>query len=382
MTVHVPLGATTSGRAWAEIDLQALRHNVALLAARAAPASLCAVVKANGYGHGAESVAEAALEAGATRLAVACVEEGIALRGAGIDAPVLLLSEPSAETIDEVVAFGLIPTLYTGEGVAAVARAVDAVAAAAPYPVHVKVDTGMHRVGAPPAEAVRVAAAVHQHPALALEGVWTHFAVADEPADPFTDLQAERFAGVVRQLAEHGVRPPLLHLSNSAGTLAHPSCHFDMVRCGIALYGVPPSPALEEAADLRPVLSLRSRVSYVREVGPGEGISYGLRYRPSRPSLVATVPIGYADGVPWRLGVTGGDVLLGGRRRRIAGSVTMDQILVDCGDDVPVRAGDEVVLLGRQGDEEIRAWEWAERVGTIAYEVLCGVGPRVKRVYR
>jgi alanine racemase len=392
VSVQAPLGSTTSGRAWAEIDLGAVRHNVALLAARAAPASLCAVVKANGYGHGAEPVAEAELDAGASRLAVACVEEGIALRQAALNVPVLLLSEPPVEVMDEVVAFNLTPTVYTEEGIRALVRAVGrrragagtAPGAATPtaYPVHLKVDTGMHRVGAAPADTVRLALAVSQQPGLALEGLWTHLAVADAPADPFTALQAERFQAVADELAAHGVRPPLLHVSNSAGTLAHPTCRYDLVRCGIALYGVPPSPALQGAADLQPALSLRSRVSYAREVAPGDGISYGLRYRPGRPSHVVTVPIGYADGVPWRLGVTGGEVLIGGRRRPIAGSVTMDQILVDCADDSHVGPGDEVVLLGRQESEEITAWEWAERVGTISYEVVCGIGPRVRRLYR
>jgi alanine racemase len=284
--------------------------------------------------------------------------------------------------MDEVVAFGLTPTLYTDDGVAEIRAAVEGKGAlTAPYPVHVKVDTGMHRVGAPATEAARLAVAVHRHPALSLEGLWTHFAVADAPDDPFTALQADRFQRVVQELAALGVRPPLLHACNSAGLLAHPSCQYEVVRCGIALYGVAPSPALEGAADLRPALSLHSRVTYVRELGTGEGVSYGLRFRALRPTQVATVAIGYADGVPWRLGITGGEVLIGGRRRPIAGSVTMDLILVDCDDDRSVRPGDKVVLLGRQGDQEIRAWEWAERAGTIAYEVLCGVGPRVKKVY-
>ena len=381
MTVQAPPGSGVHPTAWAEIDLAAVRHNAAVLAAAAAPARLCAVVKANGYGHGAVPVARAALEAGADRLAVAVVDEGMQLREAGLSAPVLLLSEPPVHAMADVVALGLTPTVYTDEAIAALARAVAARLGAAPYPVHVKVDTGMHRVGAHPNEAVRLAAAVDARPELTLEGLWTHFAVADVPTDGFTALQAARFQGVVDDLAEAGVNPPVLHACNSAGALAHPGCRYDLVRCGIALYGVAPSPALEGAADLRPALSLRSLVSYVRQVAPGEGVSYGLRFRPVRPSHVATVPIGYADGVPWRLGVGGGEVLIGGRRRPIAGSVTMDQILVDCGDDRSVQPGDEVVLLGRQGDGQVTAWEWAERVGTIAYEILCGVGPRVQKVY-
>ena len=370
-------------RAWAEVDLAAVRHNASVLAALAAPAGLCAVVKAGAYGHGAVPVAEAAIEAGAAWLAVAIVEEGAELRDHGIEAPILLLSEPPAAAMAEVVALRLTPTVYTQQGVEAAAKAV-AATEAPPLDVHVKVDTGMHRVGASPEATPAVVRAVADRPELNFAGLWTHFAVADEPGSPFTDEQCARFDAVIAQLVEQGLRPPMVHACNSAGALAHPAAHHDLVRCGIALYGVAPSTALAAVAgvgDLRPVLSLRARVSYVREVEAGEAVSYGLRRPLERRSRVATVPIGYADGVPWRLGVTGGEVLIGGRRRPLAGSVTMDQIMVDCGDDGGVLPGDEVVLIGRQGREHITAWEWATRLGTIAYEVLCGIGPRVPNIY-
>jgi alanine racemase len=368
--------------AWAEVDLGAIRHNASLLTSLAAPAALCAVVKASGYGHGSVEVAKAALRGGASHLAVALVEEGAVLRAHGIEAPILVLSEPPVEAMEEVVALRLTPTVYTDQGVEAAAKAV-ASAGAPPLTVHVKVDTGMHRVGADADGAVGVVQAVNERPELTFGGLWTHFAVADEPAHGFTDEQCERFDAVVERLAALGLRPPLVHASNSAATLAHPGARLDMVRCGIALYGVAPSPALaavEPVAGLRPALSLRARVSFVKRVRAGEGVSYGLRRPLVRDAIVATVPVGYADGVPWRLGVSGGEVLIGGRRRPLAGSVTMDQILVDCGDD-PVIPGDEVVLLGRQGTEQITAWEWATLVGTIAYEVLCGIGPRVPKKY-
>jgi alanine racemase len=368
--------------AWAEVDLGAIRHNASLLAGLVAPAALCAVVKASGYGHGSVAVAKAALEGGASHLAVALVEEGAVLRAHGIEAPVLLLSEPPADAMEQVVALGLTPTVYTDQGVEAAAKAV-ASAGAPPLTVHVKVDTGMHRVGATADGAVTAVRAVAEHPELTFGGLWTHFAVADELAHPFTEQQCRRLGTVVARLTAVGLRPPLVHASNSAGALAHPGARLDMVRCGIALYGVAPSPALaavEGVAGLRPALSLRARVSFVKRVRAGEGCSYGLRRPLDRETTVATVPVGYADGVPWRLGVAGGEVLIGGRRRPLAGSVTMDQILVDCGDD-PVLPGDEVVLLGRQGTEQVTAWEWAEKVGTIAYEVLCGIGPRVPKIY-
>ncbi len=367
--------------AWAEVDVARIRHNVGLLCSLAAPAQMCVVVKAWGYGHGPVPVARAVLDAGASWLAVALVEEGAQLRDAGIEAPVLLLSEPPAEAMADVVALGLTPTLYTESGVAAVAAAVTSTGRAGPADVHLKVDTGMHRVGAAPHDAVKLALTIEERPELTLQGVWTHFAVADDPADPFTDVQRARFEAVLDELGGHGLRPPLVHAANSAAVLAHPSARYDMVRCGLAVYGVAPSPALDGRADLRPALALKAHVSRVAQVADGEGVSYGLKYRAQGPTTIATVPIGYADGVPWRLADTGGEVLLDGRRRRIAGAVTMDQILVDCGDDTSVAPGDDVTLIGDAGDDSIDAWEWAGRVGTIAYEVVCGIGPRVPRVY-
>ncbi|MGI9033669.1 MAG: alanine racemase [Acidimicrobiales bacterium] len=373
--------AASPGRpAWAQIDLGAVRHNAAALGALAAPARLCAVVKAGGYGHGIVPVSQAALEGGAIWLAVAMVEEGADLREAGIEAPVLLLSEPPHASMADVVELGLTPTLYTQAGVEAAAKAV-AHKGAPPLAVHIKVDTGMHRVGAAPADAFAVALAVAERPELRLGGLWTHFAKADEPGDPFTAHQHAAFLRLVDDLAAAGLRPPLLHACNSAAAIAHPDARHDLVRCGITMYGVNPGPAIDGLVALRPALSLRAQVSYVKEVTAGEGVSYGLRRRFDRRTVVATVPLGYADGVPWRLGVAGGEVLIGGQRRAIAGSVTMDQITVDCGDDASIVAGDEVVLLGRQGDESVGAWEWASRAGTIAYEILCGIGPRVPKHY-
>ena len=370
---------------WAEIDLGAIRHNAGLLASVAAPARLCAVVKAGGYGHGAVQAATAALEGGAERLAVALVEEGMELRAAGIDAPILLLSEPVAAAMTEVVASRLTPTLYTKEGLAALAGAVsNAGGDAGGFPVHVKVDTGMHRVGATPADAVDLAVAVASTPGLRLEGFWTHLAVSDELDNPYNAEQLDRFDEACAALAERGDRPPILHAANSAAALWHTRSRHGMVRCGISLYGLAAAGELAGTAPadgLKPAMSLKARVSYVKPVAAGERLSYGLRYRLDVDSVIATVPVGYADGVTRLLSATGGQVLVGGRRCPIAGTVTMDQILVDCGPGATVRRGDEVVLLGTQGDERITAWEWAERVGTIAYEVVCGVSGRVPRVY-
>ncbi len=378
--------------AWAVIDLDAIHHNASVLANWVAPARLCAVVKASGYGHGAPQTAQAALAGGASWLAVALVEEGQELREAGIDAPVLLLSEPPVDAMAAAVAAGLTPTIYTEDALAALAVAVrgqssGASAGLAPFPVHVKVDTGMHRVGATPSTALALAHRLAAEPHLELAGVWTHLAVADEVDDPYTARQLAVFDDVLRELAAASMRPPLLHAANSAGAMWHPASRYDMVRCGIALYGLSPAAPSRDARPipptdrLRPALSIKARVSYTKTVAAGERVSYGLQYTLSEESIVATVPLGYADGVTRSLGATGGEVLVGGRRRPIAGTVTMDQILVDCGPGSTVLVGDEVVLLGRQGAACLSAWEWALRSGTIAYEVVCGISGRVPRRY-
>lgn len=369
--------------AWAEVDLAALRHNVGVLARAGAPASLCAVVKAGAYGHGAVPLTRAALAAGASRVAVATVEEGIELRDAGIDAPVLVLSEPPPGAAAAAVAAALTPTVATP----AAASELAAVAARVgiPTPVHVKVDTGMHRVGAAPGDLPGLVAAVCEAPWLRVEAVWTHLAVADsvgEEDQAFTTAQLSCFDMAVASLPS---RPPLLHAANSAGALLWPGARYDLVRCGIALYGVAPSDdvaaASPEAAGLRPVLSLHARVSAVRTLAAGERPSYGRCRALPDDAVVATVPLGYADGVTRALFGAGAEVLIGGRRRPLAGMVTMDQVMVDCGPDDRVSVGDEVVLLGRQGAEEVTAAEWAGLLGTIPYEVLCGIGPRVERRY-
>jgi alanine racemase len=331
------------------------------------------VVKADGYGHGDVPVAEAALRGGAARLAVALVEEGARLREAGITAPILLLSEPAAEGAAEAVAWELTPTVYHREFL-------EAVRDAAPdgYRVHVKVDTGMHRVGAAPDAAAELAAAVGEL-GLHLEGLWTHFAVAEEDAG-FTAAQVALFREVAAALEERGIRPDLLHAANTAGGLGYPDARFDLVRAGIGVYGLRPAPGYAPEVDLRPAMRVVSHVSHVRRLPSGARPSYGRRRPLAAEATVATVPIGYEDGVPRRLMTSGGDVLIRGRRYPLAGMVTMDQIVVDVGDD-PVSVADEVVLLGSQGDAEISADEWALRLETINYEVVCGFGPRIPRRY-
>lgn len=356
-----------------EVDLAAIRGNAAALAHAFSPAALCAVVKADGYGHGDVPCARAALEGGAAWLAVALVSEGARLREAGVEAPILLLSEPDPADAKEVVRWRLSPTIYRS-------RFLEALEEAAPagFPVQVKVDTGMHRVGAPPPAAADLARRVAASP-LRLEALWTHFAVAEQ--DPqFTRNQVRGLREVAEALAREGIRPQMLHAANTAGGLGYPDARLDMVRAGIGLFGLRPAPGLAPEVRLRPAMSIVSRVAYLQRLPAGSRPSYG-RQRPlTREATVATIPMGYADGVPRRLAEGGGEVLIGGRRHPFAGSITMDQVVVDVADH-PVRVGDEVILMGSQGPEEITADEWASRLGVLNYEVVCGFGPRLPRRY-
>jgi len=364
--------------AWVEIDLDAVRANTRAIRAAAAPAAVMAVVKADGYGHGAVPVARAALDAGAEWVGVALAEEGITLREAGIDAPIMVLSEPAPDAAAAVVAAGLTPVVYTPAGLEHLAKAVAQSDRRDPLPVHLKIDTGMHRVGCAPGDARALVDAIGERGELVLGGVCTHLAVADDPEDPYTREQLDRFDALLGELTAAGVVVGIRHAANSAALLAFPAAHYDLVRTGIAIYGIAPSATLADRIPLHPALSFKARVSYVKTLPAGSRLSYGLRYEITRASRIATVPVGYADGVPRNLAHVGGEVLIGGRTVPIAGTVTMDQILVDVG-DAPVEIGDEVVLIGRQGDAEVTATDWADRLGTIPYEIVCGIGPRVPR---
>lgn len=365
--------------AWADVSAEAIEHNVRALGSdvtSAWPVQVWAVVKANGYGHGALTAATAALAGGASGLCVALVQEAAQLRAAGIDAPILVLTEQPHDDLPDAVALGLRLTVYRPEYLAALQAA-----GGVDVPVHLKLDTGMHRVGARPDDAVAMADAIAASPATHLEGVFTHLAAADEPDHPSNREQLDRFDVALDALSAAGHRPALVHAANSAGALLHPRARYSMVRPGIAVYGISPGPEVDATVaelGLRPALSLRARVSFVKRVAAGSRISYGLRHTFSHDATVATVPIGYADGVPRRMFSMGGEVLVRGVRRRIVGVVTMDQLMVDCGDD-QVEVGEEVVLIGRQGAHEVTANEWAERLGTIGYEVVCGISARVER---
>ena len=366
--------------AWAEVHTGLISHNVAIVAQRTAPVQVWAVVKANGYGHGAIQVANAALAGGATGLCVAIVDEGVALRRAGITAPILLLSEQPAELAELIVGYQLTPTVTTTRGAAVLAAS--AAAADQTIKVHIKVDTGMHRVGVAPNEALSLASFVSSYESLTIEGVYTHFAVADDPSHPANTAQLSAFNAVLENLSSRGIKPSIVHAANSAAALASEPSRFTMVRLGIAMYGLRPGPGVAElCGGLIPAMSLKARVSAVRWVEAGEAVSYGLARPLTKGSLIATVPMGYADGVPRALGRTNVQVLLNGVPRTIAGTITMDQLMLDCESDSSVTVGDEVVLIGKQGEHSVTADDWAEALGTIGYEIVCGISPRIFRRY-
>jgi alanine racemase len=359
-------------RALARVDLGAVARNCAELARVAAPAQLCAVVKADGYGHGAVEAARAAQAGGAPWLAVATAEEAVALRGAGIDGPLLIMGALSDEELTAALRARADVVVWREELVAALAGHPDADGTG----VHVKLDTGMGRLGTRDAgEATRAVEAVAAAPRLRLAGLMTHFATADD--DPaFAREQLARFVDWVGPLRAPGV---LLHAANSAAALGIPESRLDMVRCGIAVYGMDPFGADPDAHGLMPAMELRSYLAEVKPIAPGESAGYGRRFVAEAPSWIGTVPIGYADGV--RRALTNNcDVLVAGRRVPVAGTISMDNLTVDLGSDPPER-GTEVVLIGAQGGERVLAEEWARRLGTINYEITCGIGPRVPREY-
>lgn len=359
---------------WLRVDLDAIAGNVRRLRALAG-APLMAVLKGDGYGHGAVRAARAVLGAGASALAVATLGEGRALRGQEVGAPVLVLGYTPPWQADEVVRLGLACTLFDDDGAQALSAA--AVAAGRRAAVHVKVDTGMGRLGLLPAEAGPFLARLRDLPGLEVAGIYTHFASADAADLSPAEEQLASFTGLLRELAAAGLRPPLAHAANSAATLRLPAARLDMVRPGLACYGLAPSPAAPLPPGLRPALSFHSEVAQVRAHPEGSPISYGGAYVTRGPATIATIPVGYADGVrrspPWR------ELLVRGRRAPVVGRICMDYLMVDVTGVAGVRRGDAVVLIGAQGDDAIGADEVAAWLGTISYEVLTGILPRVPR---
>jgi alanine racemase len=362
---------------WAEIDLGALAHNIRTLKAVAGSAELMGVVKGYAYGHGNPECAAAMVSAGATRLGVARVAEALHLRDAGIEVPIHVFSEPPHEAAPILVEYGLTPAVFT-EGFASALSAA-AVQAGTRVPVHLKVDSGMHRVGVLADDLDDALRHLKSLPGIEIEGLWSHLAVAEVPDHPFTRKQLDLFAEMVERVRAAGVEVRYRHIANSAATLGVPESHLDIVRCGIASYGLWPGKALEGSQDIRPVMTLRGRISMAKVVPAGDALSYGLQYELERKGTVVTVSAGYADGYDRRLSGRA-EVLIGGSRHRVSGTITMDQFMVDTG-ETTVEPGEVATLIGRDGDETITAEELAEMIGTINYEVTSRVPSRVPRIY-
>lgn len=365
-------------RAIARIDLSAIRHNAGVLAAAAAPAELMAVVKANGYGHGAVPVARAALAGGARRLAVATVEEAEELWAAGLDAPVLVMGPLVGAEVTRALAVGAELAVWTPEMCAAAAAASRP---DRPARVHIGLDTGMGRLGVRPDGLAAVVEAA-ANPALDVVGIMTHFATADALEGDNAGFYAEQLLRFKAATAPLRARFPAakLHAANSAATLRGHDAIFDLVRCGIALYGCSPFDLGRSVDTLRPAMSWTSYVAVLKRLNSRESAGYGRTWRAPRGTTIAVVPVGYADGYARALS-NRAFALVGGRRVPVVGAISMDQLTVDLGPEAADRVGDEVVLLGRQAGEEIRAEELAAWRDTISYEVTCGVGARVRRVH-
>ena len=365
---------------WIEVDLDAISHNVSFISRLAgASCQVMAVVKAEAYGHGAVAVGRAALEAGAAWLAVARVREGLRLREAGVQAPILVLGPIPSSEVPSAVELDLRPTLVSAEQARFFSDA--ALAVGRQVPVHVKLDTGISRYGVPLEEARPVIREVARRRGLRLEGVYSHFATADEPDRAFASAQLGRFGEAISALREEGFDWSVTHMAASAATLGMDGSHFDMVRLGISMYGLYPSEHLRESADLRPALSFHSIVARTFELRPGQSVGYGRTFVADKALQAALVPVGYADGLP-RSHSNRGVALVNGRRVPIIGRISMDQCVVDVSGCGSVREGDPVVLIGSQGGEAISCDEFAACSGTISYEVLTSLGHRVPRVYR
>lgn len=359
---------------WLEIDLSAIAHNVKRMR-EITGVRVMAVVKANGYGHGLVPAARTAVEAGADYCGVARIDEALELRGAGLDAPLLVLGETPTTRFREAIAHDVSMAVFRHDHVEALGSALREGADQAT--VHLKVDTGMSRLGADVDRAFELLHRLHGVDRVHIEGLFTHFARADEPEIDTTGEQERAFAGLLDEIASGGMRPPIVHAANSAAALIRPSSRFDMVRPGIALYGLDPSEQVPLPDGFRSALGWKSRLSQVRDVPAGTGVSYGHAYVAPEPQRLGVVPVGYGDG--YRR-VEGNEVLVRGSKVPVRGRVCMDQVIVDLSDVPEAEVGDEVVLIGRQGQVAIEVDDLAAKWDTLNYEVVCGLGERVPRL--
>lgn len=361
---------------WVEIDLAAIRHNVTLVKQLLTPGvKLCAVVKADAYGHGAVPVAKAALEVGADFLAVALYQEALELRQAGIKAPLLILGALQEEYAEGIVAADICQAVFSLEAVQALSVA--AAKLRRPARVHVAVETGMNRIGVDPGEIASFVKAAAALPGIEINGCFSHFASADDVDKTFCTEQLRRFNQARQAIKDAGVVIPIFHIANSAAIAAEPSLELNMVRQGITLYGLKPADLLTADLSYRPAMCLKAKVVHVKEIRAGETVGYGRSYTAEVPRIIATLPLGYADGISRKLS-NRGQVLLRGKRAQIVGKVCMDQLMLDVTDIPGVRVGDEAVLFGKPELPAEKVADWQE---TITYEVVCGISKRVPRVY-
>lgn len=370
-----------SQRAWVEIDLGALSYNVKQLLKLLSPSTqLMAVVKADAYGHGAVTVAKTVLEAGASWLGVATVPEGIQLREGGIKAPILILGAiNSPEQIHAIAHWKLQPTLCSPKQALVFSNTLETINYGSPVPVHIKLDTGMSRLGTNWQEASEFVQLVSSLPHLAIASIYSHLATADSADPTVMEEQHKRFEDAIAKIKAKGINPPCLHLANSAATLADSALHYDIVRVGLAVYGLYPATHLQNTIKLRPVLQLKARVTQVKTIAAGTGVSYGHQFIAPREMRLAVVGIGYADGVPRQLS-NKMEVLIRDRRVPQIGTITMDQLMLDVSSIPDIQEGEIVTLLGEQGEEKISAEDWANKLGTISWEILCGFKHRLPRV--
>lgn len=370
-----------SQRAWVEIDLGALSDNVRqLVRFLSSTTQLMAVVKADAYGHGAVTVAKTVLEAGASWLGVATVPEGIQLREGGIKAPILILGAThTAEQIHAIAECQLQPTLCSPKQALIFSNTLEAIKYNPSLPVHIKLDTGMSRLGTNWQQAGDFVQLVQRLPHLNIASIYSHLATADSPDNAIMQEQHRRFESAIAQIKARDIKIPSLHLANSAATLADPKLHYDMVRVGLAMYGLYPAPHLKNQIKLQPVLQLKARVTHVKTIAAGTGVSYGNHFIAPREMRIAVVGIGYADGVPRSLS-NQMQVLLRGQRVQQIGAITMDQLMIDVSSIPDLQEGEIVTLLGEQGIEKITADDWANQLNTISWEILCGFKHRLPRV--
>ncbi|NJM73117.1 MAG: alanine racemase [Scytonema sp. RU_4_4] len=370
-----------SQRAWVEINLSALSYNVKQLLRILSPhTQLMAVVKADAYGHGAVTVAQTVLDSGASWLGVATVPEGIQLREAGIKAPILILGAThTPEQIHAIAKWKLQPTLICPKQALVFSNTLEAINYETPLPVHVKLDTGMSRLGTNWCKAAEFVQLVQRLPHLTIASVYSHLATADSPDPTIMKQQQQRFEHAIAQLRTIGIELPCLHLANSAATLTDKALHYNIVRVGLAVYGLYPADHLCSSIDLKPVLQVKARITQVKTIAPGTSVSYGHQFTTPDELRLAVVGIGYADGVPRNLS-NKMQVLIRGQRVPQIGTITMDQLMLDVSALPDVPEGEVVTLLGTQGKEQITAQDWANQLNTISWEILCGFKHRLPRV--